>query len=105
VGIALLALMAGLVLGGVTSRVGGRSVPTEAGGSDQPSRPTERSGDRSTGRLAARQAEGDSSRQATLPSRRARTSSEAYSATRPIAFVAVYTDAMRLTTPGVRDSF
>jgi anti-sigma factor RsiW len=108
VGLVLLALAAGLVLGGGAGRFRGRGVPIEAGGSDQPSLsspPTERSADRTSERLAGRQADDDSSWQATAPARGGRTSTGAHNTSRPIAFVAVYTDAMRLTTPGVRDSF
>jgi hypothetical protein len=105
VGLALLALLVGLLLGGGAGHLSGRGVRTEAGGSDQPSRLPERSADRAPERLAARQADGDSSMQATLSARRGRVSAGAHRATRPVAFVAVYTDAMRLTTPGVRDSF
>jgi hypothetical protein len=43
--------------------------------------------------------------QAAFPARRGRVFTGAPSAPRPIAFVAVYTDATRLTTPGERDSF
>jgi hypothetical protein len=105
IGIALLALVAGLLLGGGVGTFGGRGLPTEAGGPDQPSRPRGRSAERMPERLAARQADDDSSLHAMLPARRGRASTGAHGGTRPIAFVAVYTDAMRLTTPGVRDSF
>jgi anti-sigma factor RsiW len=108
VGFALLALAVGLFLGGGTGRIAGRGVPTQARAPIEPSTPPSPLGERSTGRvterLTARPAEGDSSWWALSRESQGRAATGAR-VHRPIAFVAVYTDAMRLTTPGLRDSF
>jgi anti-sigma factor RsiW len=107
IGVALVALVIGLMLGGGGVRLGGRGLPSEAGGSDRPpvsSPPREQPADRTPAGLASRGTAGDSSVQAASAGRRGRDSARAQSATKPIAFVAVYTDAMRLTLPGGRDS-
>jgi hypothetical protein len=67
-------------------------------------RPTLRSVDRSSERLAGRLSEEDSLPTSTWPAPGNRSAIGARRATRPLAFVAVYTDAIRLTTPGTDDS-
>lgn len=107
-GLAAVALLAGLVLGGGAVLLGGRGVPSVVGSVDPPgvtSLPADRPAGQASARPDGRQAETDSSWQSGVPARRGQPSAGTRKAAGSHAFVAVYTDAMRLTTPGVRDSF
>jgi hypothetical protein len=108
--LAIVALAAGLWLGGGAWRPVGRFVPagTARQAPPAPSPSPERSGPSGPERSAGLQANEDSVLRAstgTRGARHGRVQAGTQAGSRPIAFVAVYTDAMRLTTPGVRDSF
>ncbi len=103
-GIAGLALAVGLLLGNGGGREAGRAVPDEKAGSRQSSAPAGRSADRGPGLPAGSLPRDGTPQEPTVSERRTRGPAGGRHATRTLAFVAVYSDATGLTTPGTSDS-